>query len=132
TPVQNIPIVSYLFLHGKCARCGAKISPRYPIVELSTAILSAVIAAKYGVTGWTVAALLMTWSLIALSVIDFDHHLLPDQITLPLVWIGLLMSLFATSGTPFAPDPRSSIIGGAAGYLSLWSVYWVFKLLTGK
>jgi leader peptidase (prepilin peptidase)/N-methyltransferase len=132
TALQNIPVVSYLVLRGKCAKCGAKISPRYPIVELATAILSAVIAAHFGVTWWTAAALVMTWSLIALSVIDFDHHLLPDQITLPLVWLGLLLSLFATPGTPFAPDPRSSIIGGVAGYLSLWSVYWLFKLITGK
>jgi leader peptidase (prepilin peptidase) / N-methyltransferase len=132
TAAQNIPVVSYLLLRGKCAKCGAKISPRYPVVELATAVLSAVIAAKYGVTWWTLAALAMTWSLIALSVIDFDHHLLPDQITLPLVWLGLIISLFATPGTPFAPDPRSSIIGGVAGYLSLWSVYWIFKLVTGK
>jgi len=132
TAIQNVPVISYLFLRGKCANCGAKISPRYPLVELLTAVFSAIIAAKYGVTWWTAAALMMTWCLVALSVIDFDHHLLPDQITLPLVWIGLLLSLFATPGTPFSPDPRSSIIGGAAGYLSLWSVYWVFKLLTGK
>jgi leader peptidase (prepilin peptidase)/N-methyltransferase len=83
-------------------------------------------------TWYTAAALLMTWCLIAASVIDFDHQLLPDQITLPLVWAGLLLSLFATPESPFAPDMRSSIIGGIAGYLSLWSVYWVFKLLTGK
>jgi leader peptidase (prepilin peptidase)/N-methyltransferase len=132
TAFQNIPVVSYLFLRGKCASCGVRISRRYPIVELATAILSAAVASKFGFTWYTGAALLMTWCLIALSMIDFDHQLLPDQITLPLVWVGLLISLFAVPESPFAPDMRSSIIGGAAGYLSLWSVYWLFKLLTGK
>jgi len=132
TALQNVPVISYLFLRGKCASCGAKISLRYPIIELATAVLSAVVAIKFGMSWHTVAALVMTWSLIAASVIDFDHQLLPDQITLPLVWLGLLLSLYATPDTPFAPDMRSSIIGGIAGYLSLWSVYWLFKLLTGK
>jgi len=132
TALQNIPVISYLFLRGKCAHCSAKISVRYPLVELSTAVLSAVIVSKFGFTWWSAAAVTMTWSLVALSMIDIDHHLLPDQITLPLVWLGLLISLFATPGTPFAPDMRSSIIGGVAGYLSLWSVYWAFKLLTRK
>jgi leader peptidase (prepilin peptidase) / N-methyltransferase len=132
TALQNIPVISYLFLRGKCAKCGAKISARYPIVELGTAVLSVIVAVKFGVTWYTGAALVMTWSLVALSLIDFDHQLLPDQITLPLVWAGLLLSLFATPDSPFAPDMRSSIVGGAAGYLSLWSVYWLFKLLTGK
>ncbi|MBC7984101.1 MAG: prepilin peptidase, partial [Candidatus Obscuribacterales bacterium] len=129
---QNIPVVSYLFLRGKCAKCGEKIALRYPLVEASTAILSALVVWQFGYTGYTAAALLMTWCLVALSLIDFDHQLLPDQITLPLVWIGLLLSLYATADSPFAPDMRSSIIGGVAGYLSLWSVYWLFKLLTGK
>jgi leader peptidase (prepilin peptidase) / N-methyltransferase len=132
TALQNVPLISYAVLRGKCAKCGAKISSRYPIVELGTALLSMAVAAHFGVTLWTLAALGMTWSLIALSVIDFDHQLLPDQITLPLVWAGLLLSLWASPATPFAHDMRSSIIGGAAGYLSLWSVYWLFKLLTGK
>jgi leader peptidase (prepilin peptidase) / N-methyltransferase len=132
TALQNIPVISYLFLRGKCAGCGTKISARYPIIELATAVLSVVVAAKFGFTWYTAAALAMTWCLIAASVIDFDHQLLPDQITLPLVWAGLLLSLFATPDSPFAPDVRSSIIGGVAGYLSLWSVYWLFKLLTGK
>jgi len=132
TALQNIPVISYLVLGGKCASCKAKISVRYPIIEFATAVLSVVVAAKFGFTWFTAAALMMTWCLVALSVIDFDHQLLPDQITLPLVWIGLLLSLFATPDSPFAPDMRSAIIGGAAGYLSLWSVYWLFKLLTGK
>jgi leader peptidase (prepilin peptidase)/N-methyltransferase len=132
TALQNIPVISYLVLGGKCAGCRAPISLRYPLVEVATAVLSAVVAVKFGFTIWTLAALTMTWTLIALSVIDFDHHLLPDQMTLPLVWLGLILSLYATKESPFAPDMRSSIIGGVAGYLSLWSVYWVFKLLTGK
>jgi leader peptidase (prepilin peptidase)/N-methyltransferase len=132
TALQNIPVISYLALGGKCANCSAAISMRYPVVEIATAALSGVIAIKLGFAWWTLAALIMTWSLIVLAVIDFDHHLLPDQITLPLVWLGLILSLYAAPETPFAPDMRSSIIGGLAGYLSLWSVYWAFKLLTGK
>jgi leader peptidase (prepilin peptidase)/N-methyltransferase len=132
TALQNVPVVSYLLLRGKCAGCGTRISVRYPIIELATALLSVAVAIKFGVTWYTLAILGMTWSLIAASVIDFDHQLLPDQITLPLVWAGLLLSLFATPGSPLAPDMHSSIVGGIAGYLSLWSVYWLFKLLTGK
>ncbi|MGH8178572.1 MAG: prepilin peptidase [Steroidobacter sp.] len=133
TAAQNIPVISYLLLKGKCARCGVRISARYPIVELSTAILSALVAWKFGITWYTGAALLLTWTLIALSGIDFDTQLLPDNITLPLVWIGLLLSLAATIPEIGLPvDTRSSIIGAVAGYLSLWSVYHLFRLLTGK
>jgi leader peptidase (prepilin peptidase) / N-methyltransferase len=135
TPIrawQNIPVLSYLFLRGKCAKCGEHIALRYPIVEALTALLSAVVVWKFGFTIYSAAGLLMTWMLIALSLIDFDTQLLPDQLTLPLVWIGLLLSLWATPDNPFARDMQSSIIGGVAGYLSLWSVYWLFKLLTGK
>jgi leader peptidase (prepilin peptidase) / N-methyltransferase len=133
TAAQNIPVVSYLLLKGKCASCGVQISARYPLVELGTAILSALIAWKFGFVWYTAAALLLTWVLIALSGIDIDHQLLPDNMTLPLVWLGLLLSLMpsvAALGLPV--DPRSSIIGAAAGYLSLWSVYHAFRLLTGK
>lgn len=127
TAVENVPVLSYLFLRGKCSACGTRISPRYPIVEFATALLSAVVAWRLG-WGWPLAAaLIFTWALIALSLIDFDHKLLPDSITLPLLWLGLLLSL----GAVFT-DMRSSIIGGAAGYLSLWSVYQLFRLLTGK
>ena len=133
TAMQNVPVISYLFLRGKCANCGAKISPRYPIVELSTAVLSALVAAKFGFHWYTGAALLLTWFLIALAVIDFDTQLLPDNMTLPLMWIGLLLSLVGTDPTIGLPvSMKDSIIGAVAGYLSLWSVYWVFKLLTGK
>jgi leader peptidase (prepilin peptidase)/N-methyltransferase len=133
TAWQNIPVVSYLFLKGKCASCGARISLRYPIVELVTAILSALVAWKFGFGWYTAAALVFTWMLIALSGIDIDHHLLPDNMTLPLLWLGLLISLAPASNVPGLPvDPRSSILGATAGYLALWSVYHVFKLLTGK
>jgi leader peptidase (prepilin peptidase)/N-methyltransferase len=133
TALQNVPIVSYLLLGGKCASCGAKISARYPLVELGTAILSALVAWKFGFVWYTAAALLLTWMLIALTGIDIDHQLLPDSMTLPLVWLGLLLSLAASVPDIGLPvDPRSSIIGAAAGYLSLWSVYHVFRLLTGK
>jgi leader peptidase (prepilin peptidase)/N-methyltransferase len=133
TAVQNIPVLSYLWLKGKCASCGARISARYPIVELGTAILSALVAWKFGFVWYTAAALVLTWALIALTGIDIDHQLLPDNMTLPLVWLGLLLSLAATIPEIGLPvDPRSSIIGAVAGYLSLWSVYHAFRLLTGK
>jgi leader peptidase (prepilin peptidase)/N-methyltransferase len=130
---QNVPVISYLFLKGKCAHCGAKISARYPLVELFTAVFSAAVAWKFGFTWYTAAALVLTWTLIALTFIDFDTQLLPDNMTLPLMWVGLLISLGTTIpefGLPV--DTRSSIIGAVAGYLSLWSIYHLFKLLTGK
>jgi leader peptidase (prepilin peptidase)/N-methyltransferase len=127
TALENIPVLSWLFLQGKCSACGTRISPRYPIVEFATALLSAVVAWKLG-WGWPLAAaLVFTWALIALSLIDFDHKLLPDAITLPLLWLGLLLSL-----GPLFADMRASIVGAAAGYLSLWSVYHLFRLATGK
>ena len=133
TAAQNIPVISWLILRGKCAKCGNPISIRYPIVELSTAILSALVAWKFGFVWYTGAALVLTWMLVALTVIDIDHQLLPDNMTLPLMWLGLLLSLAATIPSIGLPiDPRSSIIGAVAGYLSLWSVFHLFKLLTGK
>jgi leader peptidase (prepilin peptidase)/N-methyltransferase len=133
TASQNIPVISYLFLRGKCANCSVKISPRYPIVELATAILSAFVAARFGFHWYTGAALLLTWYLVALSVIDFDTQLLPDNMTLPLVWMGLLLSIAGTDASiGLPPTMKDSIIGAVAGYLSLWSVYWLFKLITGK
>jgi len=133
TAAQNIPVISWLLLKGNCANCGVKISARYPIVELSTAILSAAVAWKFGVIWYTGAALALTWMLVALTVIDIDHQLLPDNMTLPLMWMGLLLSLAGTlPGIGLPVDPRSSIIGAVAGYLSLWSIYHAFRLLTGK
>jgi leader peptidase (prepilin peptidase) / N-methyltransferase len=134
TALQNIPILSYLVLRGRCASCGVRISPRYPLIEALTGILSAAVAWKYGY-GWpTVAAIVLTWFLIALTFIDIDHQLLPDSLTLPLVWIGLFLSLWGpqSEGGPVPVDMRSSIIGAIAGYLSLWSVYHLFRLITGK
>lgn len=131
---HNIPILSWLLLKGRCADCNESVSARYPIIEAFTAIASVLVASHFGATWATPAALVITWFLIALSLIDLDHKLLPDSLTLPLLWIGMLISLLEVNGTPvFAHlDIRSSVIGAAAGYLSLWSVYQLFKLLTGK
>jgi leader peptidase (prepilin peptidase)/N-methyltransferase len=134
TAIQNIPVLSYVFLRGRCASCGVRISPRYPAIEALTGVLSAAVAWKFGF-GWpALAALVLTWFLIALTFIDVDHQLLPDNLTLPLLWIGLLLSLWAPlgPGAPIPMDPRSSIIGAIAGYVSLWSVYHLFRMLTGK
>ena len=134
TALQNIPVVSWLVLRGKCASCKNPISARYPLVELATGALSAFIAWRYGVGLQAVAALLFTWLLIALTMIDFDTQYLPDSLTYPLLWLGLIVSLWhpAWGATGSPVGPRESIIGAVAGYLSLWSVYWVFKLVTGK
>lgn len=130
---QNIPVISYLLLKGKCASCRAPISLRYPIVELVTALLSAAVAWKFGFTSYAGAALVLTWFLIALTFIDYDTQLLPDNMTLPLLWLGLLVSLLPTNPATGLPiDTQSSVLGAAAGYLSLWSVYHLFKLITGK
>jgi leader peptidase (prepilin peptidase)/N-methyltransferase len=131
---HNIPLVSYLWLRGRCAACGARISPRYPLVEALTGLLSAAVAWRFGF-GWpALAALVLTWYLVALAGIDLDHQLLPDSLTLPLMWIGLLLALFAPAAgaAPVPVDLRSSLIGAAAGYLSLWSVYHLFRALTRK
>jgi leader peptidase (prepilin peptidase)/N-methyltransferase len=130
---QNIPILSWLLLRGRCAGCQKPISARYPLIELLTGLLSGLLVWRFGVTPEALAAMVLVWSLIALTVIDLDHQLLPDSITLPLLWAGLLVSLFqpVNSSLPFA-DLRSGVIGAMAGYISLWSVYWLFRLLTGK
>jgi leader peptidase (prepilin peptidase)/N-methyltransferase len=124
---ENIPVVSYLFLRGRCSACGTGIGLRYPLVELGTAILTLTVVHHFGLGAQTVPALLLTWALIALAVIDFDTHLLPDSITLPMVWLGLILSLFAVF-----TDSHSAIIGAVAGYLSLWAVFHLFRLATGK
>ena len=127
SPLDNIPLLSWLVLRGRCRYCGAGISSQYPLVEALTAFASAVIAWKVGF-GWELAAaLVFTWMLIAASGIDVRTQLLPDQLTLPLLWLGLLVSLL-----PLRVEPGSAILGAALGYLSLWSVYWLFKLSTGK
>ncbi len=126
-PWQNIPVISWLFLRGRCASCKQPISIRYPAIELITAILSVAVAWQFGPTMQTVAGVGITWCLVALTMIDFDHQLLPDSITLPLVWSGLLASLI-----PVFVGPVDAIIGAAAGYMVLWLVFHVFLLITGK
>jgi leader peptidase (prepilin peptidase) / N-methyltransferase len=125
--LENIPVISYLVLRGKCAGCKAPISPRYPLVEAATAVISGFIAWHFGFNWTTAAALLFVWSMIALAMIDLDTFFLPDDITLPLLWAGLLINM----GGVFV-DLQSAVIGAVAGYLSLWLVYWGFKLATGK
>jgi leader peptidase (prepilin peptidase)/N-methyltransferase len=124
---HNIPVVGFLWLKGRCASCGSKISPRYPIVEGFAAVLALATAYVFGPTWETVAALGFVWTLLALTLIDLDHKLLPDSLTLPLLWAGLLVNL-----TELFTPLSSSVIGAAAGYLALWSVYKLFKLVTGK
>lgn len=126
--LENIPIVSYLLLRGKCKGCGAPISPRYPVVEAISGVLSAFAAWHLGFGAAGVGALALIWALLALTVIDLDTQLLPDAITMPLLWLGLLVNLAFGA---FA-DLESAVIGAVAGYLVLWSVYWLFKLATGK
>jgi len=126
-PHQNIPVISYIFLQGKCAQCRQPISIRYPLIEAFTGLCSALTAFHFGYSIELVWALLLTWGLIALSFIDIDKQLLPDSITLPFLWLGLLLSLF-----DIFIDSHTSIIGAVAGYLSLWTVYQLFKLATGK
>lgn len=125
--LENIPLVSFALLKGKCAGCGKPISWRYPAVELLTGLVSAVVAWHFGWTPAAAGALLFTWALIALAFIDYDHQLLPDNITLPLLWLGLAFNLGGTY-VPIA----SAVIGAMAGYLSLWLVYQLFKLVTGR
>lgn len=125
--LENIPVLSYIGLRGKCAQCGTRISPRYPVIEAFTGILSGYAAHRFGPTAAAFGALVFIWAMIALAVIDFDTFFLPDDITLPLLWAGLLFNLFGVF-----TDLQSAVIGAAGGYLALWSVYWVYKLATGK
>lgn len=127
TALENIPVISYLFLKGCCKECGTRISPRYPAIELLTALASVSVAYYFGVTIQTLFALILTWALIALSFIDIDEQLLPDNITLPFLWLGILLNLFGVFTTL-----QASVIGAMLGYGSLWTVYIIFKLVTGK
>lgn len=126
-PLENLPILSYLVLRGRCSACGVRISPRYPLVEGLTALLTLAVVLRFGLTWQALAALPLTWGLITLALIDYDTQLLPDGITLPLLWLGLITSIFSL----FA-DSQSAIIGAVAGYLSLWMVFQAFRLATGK
>ena len=127
TALENIPIVSWLFLRGKCSACKAPISPRYPIVEAVTGLLSAVLVWHFG-SGWLgLASLVFAYFLIAMTLIDYDTKTLPDDLTFPLLWLGLLINLDG-----MIVPLRDAVIGAMAGYMSLWAVYWLFKLATGK
>jgi leader peptidase (prepilin peptidase)/N-methyltransferase len=125
--VENIPLVSYLWLRGKCSACGAKIGVRYPVVEAVTAVLTAYAAWQFGFGWQAFGAMVFVWCMVALTFIDVDTQLLPDAITLPLLWAGLLFNLRGTF-----VDLAGAVVGAVAGYLVLWSVYWLFKLATGK
>jgi len=126
-PWENIPVISYLFLRGKCSGCQAKISLRYPLVELSCGVLSAYVAWHFGF-GWQAGGMLvLAWGLLAMSLIDADHQLLPDTLVLPLLWLGLIANNFG-----LFTSLEDALWGAVAGYLSLWSVFWLFKLVTGK
>ena len=125
--IENIPIISYLFLKGKCSNCGTKISVQYPLVEFLTAILTIIVVWKFGFSWQSLGGVLLTWFLIALSGIDLKTHLLPDNLTLPLLWLGIIFNIFTTY-----TDLTSSVLGAIFGYLSLWSVFHLFILITGK
>jgi leader peptidase (prepilin peptidase)/N-methyltransferase len=126
-PWENIPLISYLFLRGKCSNCKAPISLRYPLVELACGLLSAYVAWHFGFGWQTAGILLLTWGLLAMSLIDADHQLLPDSLVLPLLWLGLIANYFG-----LFTSMEAALWGAIGGYLSLWSVYWLFKLVTGK
>ena len=131
---QNIPVVSWLLLGGRCASCKTRISVRYPLVELATGLLSAGVAWHFGFGAPAACALLVTWALVALTGIDIDHQLLPDGITLPLMWGGLLAAVIVgpIPGSPIPVSARDAIIGAISGYMSLWLVFHAFRLITGK
>jgi leader peptidase (prepilin peptidase)/N-methyltransferase len=132
--LQNIPVLSYLALRGRCARCRAPISVRYPLVEILCGVLSALVAWRFGYGAPAACGIVISWFLIALTFIDLDHQLLPDSLTMPLLWLGLLASLtgWGSASGNLPADPVSAIAGAALGYLSLWAVYHAFRLLTGK
>ncbi len=124
---QNVPVISWVLLGGKCAKCGTPIPKRYPLVEALTAFMSIAVLALFGFTWLGFAALMFTWILVALTFIDYDTQLLPDQLTLPLLWLGLITNVYGGF-----TDLTAAVVGAVAGYLFLWTTYWGFKLLTGK
>lgn len=126
-PLENIPVASYVWLRGRCRACRMPISPRYPLLELASAVLAGLLAWQFGPTWQALGAIVLTWVLLALALIDADTQLLPDQLTLPLLWLGLLLNL----NSVFVPL-ADAVIGAMAGYLTLWGVYWIFKLVRGK
>lgn len=126
-PWENVPVVSYLLLRGKCSSCKMPISKRYPLVELACGVLSGYVAWHFGFTWQAGAILVLSWGLLAMSLIDADHQILPDALVLPLLWLGLIVNHFG-----LFTSLEDALWGTIAGYLSLWSVYWLFKLITGK
>lgn len=132
--LQNIPVVSYLALRGRCGNCGTNISARYPIIEFVTALMCAIVAWRFGFSAEAIMAIGITIALVPITMIDADHQLIPDSIVLPLMWVGLAMSLWhpMPGAEVLFIAPGQAIVGAMAGYLSLWSVYWLFKLATGK
>lgn len=126
-PWENIPLFSWLFLRGKCSGCSERISIRYPLVELACGVLSAVVAWHYGVSWETLTMLVLTWGLLAMSLIDADHQILPDILVLPLLWLGLILNHF-----DLFTSLSDALWGAIIGYMSLWSIFWLFKLVTGK
>ncbi|MFC6669546.1 prepilin peptidase [Marinobacterium aestuariivivens] len=124
---ENIPLISYLALRGRCSNCSASIPLRYPVVELLTGLASALVVWQFGLNEQGLSLMLLSWALLALTFIDLDHQLLPDRITLPLLWLGLILNSFEVF-----TSLQSALWGAVIGYLSFWSIYWVFKLLTGK
>ncbi|MEJ2755284.1 MAG: A24 family peptidase, partial [Gammaproteobacteria bacterium] len=127
TAWQNIPVISYLVLRGRCHTCQTRISPRYPLTEAACGIVTVLCAWQFGVSWEFLAACVFSWYLIAATLIDYDHHLLPDSLTLPLMWMGLLIAT-----VPVFVSVETAVLGAAFGYVSLWCVFWLFKLLTGK
>lgn len=126
-PWENIPLVSWLLLRGKCSGCKEAISIRYPLVELACGLFSAVIAWQFGISWDAVAMLVLTWGLLSMSLIDADHQILPDVLVLPLLWLGLILNSFG-----FFTSLSDALWGAVIGYMSLWSIFWLFKLITGK
>jgi len=125
--IENVPVLSYLALRGRCSQCKAAISPRYPVVECLAGALAGYVAWRYGASAAAAGAMLFAWTMIALAFIDLDTFYLPDNLTLPLLWVGLLFNIGATF-----TDLTSAVIGAAAGYVVLWAVFWAYKLATGK
>lgn len=127
TALENIPVVSYLMLGGRCSACKTRISARYPIIEALSGLLSGYVAWRFGLSAAGLSALIFVWAMIALAFVDLDTFYLPDDITLPLLWSGLILNMFGVF-----TDLRSAVIGAVCGYLALWSIYWLYKLATGK
>jgi leader peptidase (prepilin peptidase)/N-methyltransferase len=132
SPLHNIPVLSYVLLSGRCASCRAPISPRYPLVEALTGLISGLLAWRFGFGLPLLAALVLSWFLVALTFMDLEQQLLPDELTYPLLWMGLALSLWGTDGSSVPVDPRSAILGAVYGYLSLFTVYHLYRLLTGR